>query len=204
MGCPMPSLGGCWPGSPVCVTYTVAWLEAQGCVAWRHSRAQEAFQRAASDRQAKAAGCLCGLGRRNQLAPFHRLPRLSKMSAGWGRGRRAGKLGTRNLLGVGGWRRPASRTAILASADGVQPGQGEASDYTPDPTGALASPAHPGPHSGFRGALEHVGPWSLLLSALLFYIFFCGGLVVFWWWYLSSSAQETWGRRVRYKDPRMW
>lgn len=47
-------------------------------------------------------GCLCGLGSRNQLAPFHNHPRFSKMSASWGRGGgETGKLLTRKMLGRG-------------------------------------------------------------------------------------------------------
>lgn len=47
-------------------------------------------------------GCLCGLGSRNQLAPFHNHPRFSKMSASWGRGGgETGKLLTHKMLGRG-------------------------------------------------------------------------------------------------------
>lgn len=52
--------------------------------------------------QVVSVGCLCGLGSRNQLAPFHNRPRLSKMSASWGRGGgEPGKLLTREMLMLG-------------------------------------------------------------------------------------------------------
>lgn len=71
--------------------------------------------------------CVCGLGSRNQLAPFHNHPRLSKMSASWGRGRRDRQ--AVNLRDAGVWAAgPGSQTAILACAViGLSPARGEAS-----------------------------------------------------------------------------
>lgn len=69
-------------------------------------------------------GCPCGLGSRNQLAPFHNRPRLSEMSAGWGGGGQPGKLLTRELLGRG-WRGPRLPDSYFGEcSDGAEPWQG--------------------------------------------------------------------------------
>lgn len=88
---------------------------------------KDAFQGRVSGRQVVSVGCLCGLGSRNQLAPFHNRPRLSKMSASWGRGGgEPGKLLTREMLMLGrGWCRPRLPDSYFGMCcDRAQPWQG--------------------------------------------------------------------------------
>lgn len=88
---------------------------------------KDAFQRRVSGWQVVSVGCLCGLGSRNQLAPFHNRPRLSKMSASWGRGGgEPGKLLTREMLMLGrGWCRPRLPDSYFGMCcDRAQPWQG--------------------------------------------------------------------------------
>lgn len=72
------------------------------------------FQRRTSGEQVVSVVCLCGLGSRNQLAPFHNHPRLRKMSASWGRGWRDRQ--AVNLRDAGAW---ASRPRLPDSYFGV-------------------------------------------------------------------------------------
>lgn len=85
------------------------------------------FQRSASGWRAVSAGCLCGPGSRNQPAPFHNHPRLSKMSASRGTGGgEPGKLLTREMLMPGrGWCRPRLPDSYFGMCcDRAQPWQG--------------------------------------------------------------------------------
>lgn len=83
-------------------------------------------------RQVVSMGCPCGLGSKNQLAPFHNRPRLSlqnvsKLGKGGWRDRQA--VNPRDAEGRG-WCRPRLPDSYFGvCCDGPQPWQGEASTW---------------------------------------------------------------------------